>query len=189
MKNKITPWDILNYSLQNIFFKGIEVDIAGVQKSEETIANFQWFLRRPSPLNVFGLSDHCHQWFYDDFLMLLPSLSMVFDGSVPLVKRCDGFDGSLWSIPGTAVTPDQGVILFFLNPSHPSPLDVFGLQVLVNLLTEDGSKMTSHSNAELFRLIPTPFSWAPVVAATSVPLPTTRTGKNTGGFAIESVAW
>ena len=98
MKNKITPWDILNYSLQNIFFKGIEVDIAGVQKSEETIANFQWFLRRPSPLNVFGRSDHCHQWFYDGFLMLLPSLSMVFDGSGPLVKRCDGFDGSLWSI-------------------------------------------------------------------------------------------
>ena len=22
---------------------------------------------------------------------------MVFDGSGPLVKRCDGFDGSLWS--------------------------------------------------------------------------------------------
>ena len=83
--------------MQNIFFKGIEVDIAGVQKSEETIANFQWFLRRPSPLNVFGRSDHCHQWFYDGFLMLLPSLSMVFDGSRPLVKRCDGFDGSLWS--------------------------------------------------------------------------------------------
>ena len=31
------------------------------------------------------------------FLMLLPSLSMVFDGSGALVKRCDGFDGSLWS--------------------------------------------------------------------------------------------
>ena len=31
------------------------------------------------------------------FLMLLPSLSMVFNGSGPLVKRCDGFDGSLWS--------------------------------------------------------------------------------------------
>ena len=46
----------------------------------------------------FGRSDHCHQWFYDGFLMLLPSLSMVFDGSGPLVKRCDGFDGSLWSI-------------------------------------------------------------------------------------------
>ena len=45
----------------------------------------------------FGRSDHCHQWFYDGFLMLLPSLSMVFDGSRPLVKRCDGFDGSLWS--------------------------------------------------------------------------------------------
>ena len=45
----------------------------------------------------FGRSDHCHQWFYDVFLMLLPLLSMVFDGSLPLVKRCDGFDGSLWS--------------------------------------------------------------------------------------------
>ena len=45
----------------------------------------------------FGRSDHCHQWFYDGFLMLLPSLSMVFDGSGPLAKRCDGFDGSLWS--------------------------------------------------------------------------------------------
>ena len=45
----------------------------------------------------FGRSDHCHQWFYDGFLMLLPSLSMVFDGSGPLVKRCDGSDGSLWS--------------------------------------------------------------------------------------------
>jgi len=28
--------------------------------------------------------------------MLLPSLSMVFDGSGPLVKQCDGFNGSLW---------------------------------------------------------------------------------------------
>ena len=45
----------------------------------------------------FERSDHCHQWFYDGFLMLLPSLLMVFDGSGPLVKRCDGFDGSLWS--------------------------------------------------------------------------------------------
>ena len=33
------------------------------------------------------------QW----FLILIQSLSMVFDGSGPLVKRCDGFDGSLWS--------------------------------------------------------------------------------------------
>ena len=34
------------------------------------------------------------------FLMVfdfLPSLLMVFDGSGPLVKRCDGFDGSSWS--------------------------------------------------------------------------------------------
>ena len=33
------------------------------------------------------------QW----FLILLPSLSMVFNGSGPLVKGCDGFDGSSWS--------------------------------------------------------------------------------------------
>ena len=45
----------------------------------------------------FWRSDHCHQWFYGAFFMLLPSLSMVFDGSGSLVKRCDGFDGSLWS--------------------------------------------------------------------------------------------
>ena len=42
----------------------------------------------------FWRSDHCRQCFF----MLLPSLSMVFDGSGPLVKRCDGLDGSLWSI-------------------------------------------------------------------------------------------
>ena len=125
MKNKITPWDILNYSLQNIFFKGIEVDIAGVQKSEETIANFQWFLRRPSPLNVFGRSDHCHQWFYDGFLMLLPSLSMVFDGSRPLVKRCDGFDGSLWSNHHhRAQTPP-----FHLSRCHLEEVSVASAQV------------------------------------------------------------
>ena len=64
---------------------------------EETIADFQWFLRRPSPLNVFWRSDHCHQWFFNGFFILLPLLSMVFDGSGPLVKRCDGFNGSLWS--------------------------------------------------------------------------------------------
>ena len=31
------------------------------------------------------------------FLIFLPSVSMVFDGSGPLVERCDGFEGSLWS--------------------------------------------------------------------------------------------
>ena len=57
----------------------------------------------------FGRSDHCHQWFYDGFLMLLPSLSMVFDGSGPLVKRCDGFDGSLWSTSNCVYTRKQGL--------------------------------------------------------------------------------
>ena len=38
---------------------------------------------------------------------LLPSLSMVFDGSGPLAKRCDGFDGSLWS--NAVRSPDRAV--------------------------------------------------------------------------------
>ena len=33
------------------------------------------------------------------FFIFQPSLSIVFDGSGPLVERCDGFDGSLWSNP------------------------------------------------------------------------------------------
>ena len=72
-----------------ILFKETIVKFNGF---EETIVNFQWFLRRPSPLNVFWRSDHCHQWFFDGFFIFLPSLSMVFDGSGPLVKQFDGFD-------------------------------------------------------------------------------------------------
>ena len=47
-----------------ILFKETIVKFNGF---EETIVNFQWFLRRPSPLNVFWRSDHCHQWFFDGF--------------------------------------------------------------------------------------------------------------------------
>ena len=57
--------------------------------SEATITIECFLAVRPLPSMVF-------QW----FLVLLPSLSMVFDGFGPLVKRCDGFDGSLWSKRG-----------------------------------------------------------------------------------------
>ena len=63
-----------------------------------------------SPLQIFnGLwGDHHHWMFFggltiaiNDFSMFffifLPLLSMVFDGSGPLVERCDGFDGLSWS--------------------------------------------------------------------------------------------
>ena len=100
---------------------------------------FHWQLKRPLQIfngfwgdhhhwMFFGRSDHCHQWFYDGFLMLLPSLSMVFDGSWPLVKRCDGFDGSLWSTPHLASSsslPNLSVIeaksfpLFFKSDPRP----------------------------------------------------------------------
>ena len=72
----------------------------------------------------FGRSDHCHQWFYDGFLMLLPSLSMVFDGSGPLVKRCDGFDGSLWSKAWynvlELINNDKELIFVYDNENHLS---------------------------------------------------------------------
>ena len=54
---------------------------------EETITIECFLAVWPLPTMVF-------QW----FLIVLPSLSMVFDGFGPLVKRCDGFDGSLWSM-------------------------------------------------------------------------------------------
>ena len=51
-------------------------------------------------ITVFWRPDHCHQWFSMVFyLATIALLSMVFDGYGPLVKRCDGFDGSLWSSP------------------------------------------------------------------------------------------
>ena len=153
MKNKITPWDILNYSLQNIFFKGIEVDIAGVQKSEETIANFQWFLRRPLPLNVFWavwpLPSMVLRW----FLMLLPSLSMVFDGSGPLVNRCDGFDGSLWS------HTDHEFNCFTLK--RWNSIHIFGSSILGFVILVDFSlrKVLSPTTAAIILLLILRRSW------------------------------
>ena len=91
-------------------FNGFQETIEHFNGFEETIGNFQWFLRRPSPLNVFWQSDHCHQWFFQWFLILLLSLSMVFDGFGPLVKRCDGFNGSLWSSPYTVTYTEARVI-------------------------------------------------------------------------------
>ena len=69
--------------------------------------NFSMFLKLP--LHIFNgfWGDH-HHWFFlavwplpsmvfQWVFIFLPSLSMVFDGYGPLVKRCNGFDGSLWS--------------------------------------------------------------------------------------------
>ena len=66
---------------------------------EETITIECFLVVWPLPPMVF-------QW----FLILLPSLSMVFDGFGPLVKRCDGFDGSLWSnYEWTPMTPNPHI--------------------------------------------------------------------------------
>ena len=62
---------------------------------------FQWFWRDHCKFSMVfeeTITIECFlavwpmvfQW----FLIWLPSLSMVFDGFGPLVKRCDGFDGS-----------------------------------------------------------------------------------------------
>ena len=39
-------------------FNGFQETIEHFNGLEETIGNFQWFLRRPSPLNVFLQIDH-----------------------------------------------------------------------------------------------------------------------------------
>ena len=42
---------------------------------------------------------------------------MVFDGFIPLVKRCDGFDGSLWSNPptiGSVVETYEGWVVWLV---------------------------------------------------------------------------
>ena len=58
----------------------------------------QWFLVKPSPLNVFWCSDHWHQWFFNGFWVVLPLVSMVFNGQGPLVERWNGFNRTPHSI-------------------------------------------------------------------------------------------
>ena len=91
----------------------------------------------------FGRSDHCHQWFYDGFLMLLPSLSMVFDGFGPLVKRCDGFDGSLWSTESF----DHPFILF---PQSRTAVHFQGLLDLSKDSFENGESEPQHRRGGSF---------------------------------------
>ena len=49
------------------FISSLERKRSNFNGVEETIANFQWFLRRPLPLNIFWQSDHCYQWFFNGF--------------------------------------------------------------------------------------------------------------------------
>ena len=39
--------------------------------------------------------------------IMLPLLSMVFDGYGPLVKQSDGFDGALWSSESHCIGEDN----------------------------------------------------------------------------------
>ena len=58
---------------------------------------------------------------------------MVFDGSVSLVKRCDGFDGSLWSTAKTPKSGHQGTRLWLWLTSSPSSCAVEPDVVIVEL--------------------------------------------------------
>ena len=62
-----------------------------------TIANFQWFLRLPSPLNGMVEGNHWDQWFSDGFGIRQPLVMMVFDDCAPLVRRWNGYVPSLKS--------------------------------------------------------------------------------------------
>ena len=57
---------------------------------------------------------------------------MVFDGSGPLVKRCDGFDGSLWS---SQIPSDLKMVLGRAQQRGPHSVTVHN----EGLLHESGS--------------------------------------------------
>ena len=108
-------------------------------------------------LNGFW-GDHHHWMFFGGltiaingfsifFFILLPSLLMVFDGSGPLVKRCDGFDGSLWS---TSNLSDLTVICLCLY--------VYLLFLQINICT---FFLSSSSTLSCFLSLskPTPSRW------------------------------
>ena len=63
-----------------------------------TIANFQWFLKLPSPLNGMVEGNHWDQWFSDGFGVRQPLVTVVFDGYAPLVRRWNGYLPSSKSI-------------------------------------------------------------------------------------------
>ena len=60
------------------------------------------------------------RWFFD-------VATMVFDGSGPLVKRCDGFDGSLWS----NVDPDDQIATLLESTIGKIRINLVGLDVRV----------------------------------------------------------
>ena len=62
-----------------------------------TIANFQWFLKLPSPLNGMVEGNHWDQWCSNGFGVRQPLVTMVFDGCAPLVRRWNGHVPSLKS--------------------------------------------------------------------------------------------
>ena len=78
---------IVPFSWENIVF--LKGPLSSSLGFFETIVNFNSF----EETVVWPLQSMVFQWFW----ILYPSLSMVFNGSGSLVKRCYGFDGSLWS--------------------------------------------------------------------------------------------
>ena len=71
------------------------LNISMVLKRPLKICNGFW--RKHHHWMFFGsltIANNVFQW----ILVLLPSLSMVFNDFGPLVKQCNGFDGSSWSI-------------------------------------------------------------------------------------------
>ena len=66
-----------------------------------TIANFQWFLKLPSPLNGMVEGNHWDKWFSDGFGVRQPLVTMVFDGCAPLDQRWNGY------VPLSKSTPQR----------------------------------------------------------------------------------
>ena len=69
-------------------------NIGNINDVAKTIVNFNVFLRKPSPLNVFwSLAIDIN-----GFWVVPPLLSMVFSGQEQLVEQWNGLNGSFSSI-------------------------------------------------------------------------------------------
>ena len=101
-----------------------------------TIANFQWFLKLPSPLNGMVEGNHWDQWFSDGFGVRQPLVMMVFDGFAPLVRRWNGYVPSLKSNGGHISEHHIVISLLKMKDDHILDLVLQSIQFILNLVND-----------------------------------------------------
>ena len=116
---------------------------------------FNSFLRRPSPLNVFGgltIAINGFSMVFIDFVTIAFN-GFFNDRSGPLVNRCDGFNGSLWS------HTDHEFTCFTLKGWNS--IHIFGSSILGFVILVDFSlrKVLSPTTAAIILLLILRRSW------------------------------